>query len=237
MNPEQEYQAALELATTSRYGEAERILVRIVERQPGNVDALILLGKVEYYLRRYTDSRTRFEAALLYEPGNPTAYFGLQFFRERIRNIRNVVFLVVAFFLLAAMGTVLFLALNASFRKGVSGLSEGLSSTEANLRRAIDRIERLIEEHAVSRLAMEERREGRLDELARKLERNAELIETFQRNTQADIQSLRDTLTFQNEYRTPLNHLIEDLRRALQDLQYEIYRSREALPSIPIDPD
>ena len=231
MNPEKKYQAALELATTSRYKEAERILVSLLEMQPGNVDALILLGKVEYYLRHYSASRTSFETALLYEPGNTTAYFGIQFFRERIRNIRNVVLLVAAFFLLAATGTVLFLALNASFRKGVSGLSEDLSSAEANLRHAINRIERILEDDAVARMTMEERSADKLDEMTGRLERNTELLETFQRNTQTDVQGLRDAMTLQNEHRMPRNHLIEDLRRELQDLQYEINRSWDSSPS------
>ncbi len=226
----------MELATTSRYGEAERILVRILEGQPGNVDALILLGKVEYYLRRYSASRTSFETALLYEPGNTTAYFGLQFFREKIRNIRNVVLLVVAFFILAATGTVLLLILNTSFRKVASGLSEDLSSTEASLHHAIDRLERLIEEDAVSRLVMEELNTGKVEELAGRLERNTELLEAFQQNTQTDIKSIGDAMTLHDEHQRSLNRLIDNLHADMHDLQNEIHRSRYASPPDPVDP-
>ena len=226
MNPEKEYQIALELASTSRYGEAERALERILQEQPGHIDALILLGKVEYYLRDYTASRARFETVLLYDHGNTTAYFGLQFFRERSRKIMSAVFLASAFFILIGMGVALFFGLNSAFTARLSGLSEGLSKTEESLHGEIARLELLVEEDTASRRVAEGREAGKLENLSKKLEQNADSLEALRRSIQEQIEELDDAVTLRDEFRTSLSYLIENLLREIQNLRVETYRFR-----------
>lgn len=76
------YHKAFELAATNRYPEAREKLLQILGEHPDAVDALVLLGKVEYYLGKKAASRQRFETALTYQPDNLPAWFGLQFYRE-----------------------------------------------------------------------------------------------------------------------------------------------------------
>lgn len=77
------YQKAFELAATKRYPEAREKLLQILGQHPDAVDALVLLGKVEYYLGKKAASRQRFETALTYQPDNLPAWFALQFYREQ----------------------------------------------------------------------------------------------------------------------------------------------------------
>jgi tetratricopeptide (TPR) repeat protein len=226
MHPEKEYQIALELASTLRYEEAKKKLERILEEQPGNIDALLLLGKVGYYLRRYSSSRAIFETALLYDPENTTAYFGLQFFRERIRNIKNAVFLASAIFLLIAAGVVLSLGLDSSFTARLSGLEENRVKTEESLYQKIALLELRLEESAVSRIAAEERNAGQLRDLSKILEDNADSLDVLQRNTQAQIEGLRESMTRLVEFHLLLNHSIEDLLHEIENLRIEAHRFR-----------
>lgn len=76
------YHKAFELAATKRYTEAREKLYQILSEHPDAVDALVLLGKVEYYLGKKAASRQHFETALTYQPDNLPAWFGLQFYRE-----------------------------------------------------------------------------------------------------------------------------------------------------------
>lgn len=83
MDHDANYKTALELASTSRHKEAREKLQELLMESPDHIDALILLGKVEYYLRLFASSRSRFETVLTYDSGNLAAYFGLEYFKER----------------------------------------------------------------------------------------------------------------------------------------------------------
>ncbi len=87
MDHDADYKTVLELASTSRYKEAREKLQELLLERPGHIGALILLGKVEYYLRLFASSRTRFETVLTYDSGNLAAYFGLEYFKERKRRL------------------------------------------------------------------------------------------------------------------------------------------------------
>ena len=87
MDHDANYKTALELASTSRYMEAREKLQELLMERPGHINALILLGKVEYYLRLFASSRSRFETALTYDSGNLAAYFGLEYFKERKKGL------------------------------------------------------------------------------------------------------------------------------------------------------
>lgn len=106
MEHDSEYNIAFELAATSRYEEAEEKLKKILEKAPGHVPSLVLLGKVLYYRRRRSSSRRCFETALMYEPDNLPAYFGLQYYKERRWKLAaSISFGIV---LLASVGIFLF---------------------------------------------------------------------------------------------------------------------------------
>ena len=226
MNQEEEYLTALELASTSRYGEAESKLKTILEAHPGHIDTLILLGKVEYYLRHYAASRARFETVLLYNPENITAYFGLQYFRERSRNLRSAVLPASVLFFLVVMGIVLFFTLNSSYAGRMSSFAESLLETEDSLYRELTRLERFVEEDAASRILADKHNSDRLMELSEKLDQSTDNLEAFQRNTQTQIETLGNIITRQNEFQTSLNLLIENLLRDIQNLRVEAYRFR-----------
>ena len=87
MDRPDEYATASELALTGRYREARDSLKALLQRDPSHVEALILLGKVEYYLGHSAASRRSFEIALSYEPGNMAAFFGIEYHRQRTRRL------------------------------------------------------------------------------------------------------------------------------------------------------
>ena len=95
-----EYQTALELAASLRYEEAKQKLESILSGQPHNAEALVLLAKVEYYLRLFPSSIRHLETVLTNDPGNFEAYYGLQFFIERKKRLRVVTAWIISILLL-----------------------------------------------------------------------------------------------------------------------------------------
>jgi predicted PurR-regulated permease PerM len=181
---------------------------------------------VEYYLRHLSASRGRFETVLLYDPENITAYFGLQYFRERNSSIRCAVFQLSALFLLVALGAVLFFALNSSLSGRISSLAESLSETEDSLRRELTRLERFVEEDAASRISAEKRNADKLQELAAKIEQSSGDGEAVHRSTHTQIENLHNVIMWQNELQTSLKMLIENVLSEIQNLKVDVYRFR-----------
>lgn len=118
-----EYQTALELASSLRYSEAKQRLESILSELPEDMDALILLGKVEYYLRLFPSSRRRFETVLTRDPGNFEAYYGLRFFIERKRRFWTITAWLTSIFLLLSMAVFF----NISISNGFNRLEERFS--------------------------------------------------------------------------------------------------------------
>ena len=229
MNSDEAYRIALELASTARYNEAEKKLDLILEEHPGNLDALILLAKVKYYLRRYSASKAVFETALLYGPENTTAYFGLQFFRERRRSIRNGALSVVAMLFLISFGIVIYLSLEHS--------SMTLSNVENGLQREVARLELLVEENDASILHAEESSADLILDMATRLEGNADILTAVERNTRDQIESVRTAITLIDGIQTSQYALIERLFDEIRDLRTEYDRIATDLGSEPMDPD
>jgi len=148
MDQEKVYKNALELASTFRYREAQEQLTRIIAERPDNIDALLLLGKVEYYLRQFSSSRKRFETVLTYEPANQAAYFGIEYYRERKKRSAIFIFSILAVILLAASSTILFFSLSSAFERKLSryensiqkeiGLLEASLQSLSDTRKKID---------------------------------------------------------------------------------------------------
>lgn len=111
------YAAAHELAATGRYREARECLAALLQRDPADVEALVLLGKVEFYLRHAASSRRCFETALAYEPGNMAAFFGLEYFRQRSRWLLAAASMLLLCIAVAGAGALLAWRLEAAMRQ------------------------------------------------------------------------------------------------------------------------
>jgi TolA-binding protein len=134
MDVKQEYAVAFELAVTGRYGEARSKLLGILQNRPAYIDALVLLGKVEYYLKSYRDSRKRFETVLIYEPGNFAAYFGLEYYKERALKAAFYIAVIVVFIFFFAVAAFLYFSLSASFAKKSGVLEQRVTQQSVQLR-------------------------------------------------------------------------------------------------------
>ena len=171
-----EYRKALELAATSRYREAREKVRGILDDHPGYAEALILLGKIEYYLRRSASSRRCFETALVYEPGNSAAWFGLQFYRERRRSM--IIGVAVACLLLAIIltATGVYLGLVTQFDRRLAGelatLKTAFIGRLADLVTAEKRNAELIQR-------MGNMIDGRFDKISFDMQTNAEVLESY----------------------------------------------------------
>jgi hypothetical protein len=77
------YENAVALAADRRYAEAHAAVAGLLRDDPANAAALVLLGKIEYYMGRDASSQKAFERALTHEPDNFAAYLGLRYYRER----------------------------------------------------------------------------------------------------------------------------------------------------------
>ncbi len=225
MNFNEEYQVAAALASTLRFRESRKVLEGILEKRPGNVDALVLLAKVEYYLRDYSASRRRFETALLYDPGNIPAYFGLQYFRERRKNLISAAFLVLVVLLLFAMGIGLYSTLSTSLESGVSEVSKGLTKNSENLKSEIVRLENLYGEYSDSLQTMKESDARELEELATKLEQMSDRFGRLQRDMVVQLQGIAELVERQDETSESLSRRIDHLLREIQDMRMEYYQS------------
>lgn len=133
MDVTREYAVAFELASTGRYGEARSKLLEILQNRPAYIDALVLLGKVEYYLKLYRDSKKRFETVLTYEPGNFAAYFGLEYYRERARKAGFYLLMIVIFIFFSAAAGFLYFSLSASFAEKVAVLEQTVTRQSVQL--------------------------------------------------------------------------------------------------------
>jgi len=97
------YSTALKQASESHFKKARQNLLKLLNSQPNHIDALILLGKVEFYLKKYKSSQHYFEMALTYNPANMEAYRGLEYYKER--RWKNFLFkLSIFLFALFAFG-------------------------------------------------------------------------------------------------------------------------------------
>jgi len=136
-------EAAREYALTGRYREAGEVLRRMLDEQPSHVEALLLLGKVEYYLGHASRSRRCFETALAYDPTNLAAFFGIEHYRGRRRAAAFAgTAIVLAALLAAAAGLVarrsVVVLRDANARIAVA--VDGLSRSMADMARAIEEV-------------------------------------------------------------------------------------------------
>ncbi len=124
MDQEKVYKDALELASTFRYREARENLLRLIAEKPDHIDALLLLGKVEYYLRLFPSSRKRFETVLTYNSANQAAYFGIEYYKERKKKFAFFFSSIMGVIIFAAAVSFLFFSLSSSFHQGLNILEK-----------------------------------------------------------------------------------------------------------------
>ena len=177
-----EYRIALELASTLRYKEARGKLKSILLEQPDNVDTLILLGKVEYYLRLFPSSRRRFETALTYYPGNFEAYYGLQYFNERKKRFWIIGAWTASICLLLLMGFFLNISVGNRFNQfgeKINSHIEYYNTTESKLSDDILTLSNKLEHHGADIKEIKGSTEVLIEELGEKIE-NLELKQVLQ---------------------------------------------------------
>ena len=194
MDQQDEYAAASELAFTGRYREARDSLKALLQSNPSHVDALILLGKVEYYLGRPAASRRSFEIALWYEPGNMAAFFGIEYHRQRTRSL----FLGAAVVLLLAAIGVATAFLTHRLTTSMRQFDARLDATFAALSGPVNRMGNVVEELRRASLGEQKDTEKALSEIRAELEKLRRGNADFMR----EIEELRKT-AFPG-YQTPL---------------------------------
>ena len=167
MDQQDEYAAASELAFTGRHREARDSLKALLQSNPSRVDALILLGKVEYYQGHPAASRRSFEVALSYEPGNMAAFFGIEYHRQRTRSL----FLGAAVVLLLAAMGVATAFLTHRQTMSMRQLDARLDATFAVISGSVNRMGIMVEELHTSSQGEKKNTERALAEIGAELEK------------------------------------------------------------------
>ncbi len=196
MDYSKEYQVALELASALRYEEAGHKLKFILSEHPYNIDALLLLGKVEYYLRLFTSSKRRFETVLTHDPGNFEAYYGLQFFIERERRLWTITAWLSSIFLLLSIALFLIISVRTGF----------------------DRLEESFTEQSRYYLELEKKLSDRMLGISDNLDQYVDDQDKMKENTELRIGNLGESLE-------DLDNKIEGQFLKFEGTQFEHYRT------------
>ncbi|MBA7547531.1 hypothetical protein ES705_39953 [subsurface metagenome] len=211
MDHDANYKTALELASTARHKEAREKLQELLMDRPGHIGALILLGKVEYYLRLFACSRSRFETVLTYDSGNLAAYFGLEYFKERKRRL----------FFLSAFALILVTFLISLFFSSAF-LKRDLIQAEKSISRKIDT-------YVSASETMEKEILLKLDTLFDQLKETVDSIESDQEEASYRIEALNRQILKQRSRQTQvladtnlftgtISREIEELKQKLETL-------------------
>lgn len=196
MDYSEEYQVALELASALRYEEAGQKLKSILSEHPDNMDALILLGKVEYYLRLFPSSKGRFETVLTHDPGNFEAYYGLRFFTERKMRLWTITAWITSIFLLLSIALFLNISISTGF----------------------DRFEESFTEQSRYYLELEKELTDRIFGISDNLDRYVNDLDRLKENTELGIENLGESLG-------DLDYKMEEQFSEFEDNQFEYYRT------------
>jgi tetratricopeptide (TPR) repeat protein len=181
------YAKARELALTGRYREARDALKAILGADPSHVEALILLGKVEHYLRHRASSRRCFEVALSYDPNNIAAFLGVEHYRQSMRSLLLIA--SIAFIVIAIGAAVIFLSdrISSSSRRLEARLEGAVNALSLSVENVAGAIEETGEVSVEQRSDMEKALSGIRAELVKLRSADASLIRK--------IDELRDTLS------------------------------------------
>jgi len=218
--PEQEaYREALNLALKAQHREAAARLIRLLGEHPQHVPSLILLGKVEYYLRRYSSSRRRFEQALGLEPENPAAWFALQYYSQRKRTALLLGLLGVCLGALVLIGALFFHSLRQS-------VNSALKETDQRLTGRLLEMERSLAGEAEARRQIDEALLGTVEGISGELERQERSREAIGKRIDALFVSVHERLEELSDLQTGLDR---ELRAEIRELRGLIGELRNLL--------
>jgi len=193
MDQQTDYAAATELALTGRFREARDSLTALLQSNPAHVEALILLGKVEFYLHHTAASKQCFETALAYEPDNAAAFFGIEYHRRRSRLLFLLACVVFLFASTAAAAAFLTLRLS----EATDRLDGRLEASRAALSSSLDRVGGEVDELRTLSLGGEERMQRAISDIRMELDRlrrgNASLLR--------EVENLRKQTSARNQAR------------------------------------
>ncbi len=211
MDHDANYKTALELASTARYKEAREKLQELLMERPDHIGALILLGKVEYYLRLFVSSRSRFETVLTYDSGNLAAFFGLEYFKERKRRL----------FFLSTLALILITFLIFFFFSSAL-LKRDLMQAEMSISLKIDTFVSANE-------TMEKEILLKLETLFDQLKGAVDLIESDQDEASAEIEALNEQIS---EQRSRQTQILVDADLLSRMISREIEELKERLETL-----
>lgn len=204
MEKEKEFKTAVELASTGRYKEAGTLLSDILQRQPDHIEALVLSGKVHYYLKQFPDSRRCFETVLTYDPGNFAAFFGLEYYKERKRRIGfYAAFFLISFFLVTS-AFLLYINLNRSFERKIFHLEDSFS-------KKLGVVDRSLKEYSHSKIKKNEELFLRMGELSKVISEDLKRIFQILKNTNDSIKNIKLSISklkekqdrFEKDFKSP----------------------------------
>ena len=211
MADQEHYQAALELALNGDYREAQEKLSGLLQEQPRHVQALILLGKVEYYLRRFEASRERFEQALSLEPENPAAFFGLQYYTQRGRTFRLLGLMGFSLLVLILLATFFFFSMRTT-------LQSGFIRMEGRFSGQLFELEGRVAEEAVARERNDNAILLNLEELAETLTRYQDEIKKIQSVTDSGFTAINGRIETHSDRQMSLYRELQADIRALEEM-------------------
>jgi len=214
------YREALSLALKTQYRKAAAKLSELLGEHPQHVPSLVLLGKVEYYLRRFSSSRRRFEQVLSLEPENSAAWFGLQYYSQRRRAVLLLGVLGVSVGALVLMGALFFRSLRQS-------IDSDLKETEQRLTGRLLEMERSLAGEAEARTHIDEALLKNVEGISEELKRQGSSqeaignrIDTLFASVHVRLEELSDLQSeLDREHRADireLRSLIGELRALLQ---------------------
>ena len=215
MADQEHYQAALKLALNGHFREAEEKLSVLLQEHPQHVQALILLGKVEYYLRRFDSSRKRFEQAFSLEPENPAVFFGLQYYNQRRRTFMLLGVLGFSLAVLILFAVFFFFSMRTTLQSGFIRMEESFSGQLLEL-------ETRVAEEAGAR----KRNDGtillNLEEMAETLTRYQDGMKIFRGETGSGITDLNKRIEMHSDRQMSLYRELRADIRVLEEKVREL---------------
>jgi hypothetical protein len=178
---------AAALAADGRYTEAKAAAENLLRHDPADAAALVLLGKIEYYLGHDGASRRAFELALTQTPDDFAAYLGLQFFRERRLKRFGVGLLAAAVIALCAGGTFLYNRQAAADAAALQTLSALINEKNSRLEEKLAAV--------TAAQARQTEKSARLEKLLKDfLEKERQRDAAAYERLKKDIEALRDAM-------------------------------------------
>lgn len=219
VSEQEDYREALSLALKTQYREAAAKLAELLGEHPQHVPSLVLLGKVEYYLRRFSSSRRRFEQVLNLEPENSAAWFGLQYYSQRRRTVLLLGVLGVSVGALVLMGALFFRSLRQS-------IDSDLKETEQRLTDRLLEMERSLAGEAEARTHIDEALLKNVEGISEELKRQGRSQEAIGNRINSLFASVHERLEELSDLQTGLDR---ELRADIRELRSLIGELRALL--------